>query len=326
LKLHTFDRCFIVSSKITRKGKTTVPVLSSFQRLFDRDCLDELLLLKETAYDCNEKTRELVLFALVAELLSFSHAHRSGKGLHVIKQGQKGTPDVKDVLKKKLEGMQMEHREFYRGIHAANCVMPLQGDARNFQTLTEPVSGEKKQLPPRSIDAVLTSPPYCNSSDYIEMYKLEHWFLDFVKSYEDFRDLSESTIRSHTSFTDSSVKWNHEVVEDICSNLDNLWNKGQEIPDMIRGYFDDLYTSLSEIKKFLRPGGVVLMVVANSCYGEIPLPTDLLLCQAGSSLGFQVKGITTLRKTMTSGQQWKNLGSEEKKLLRESLLTLKAAS
>lgn len=314
----------IVKMEITKKKKVAVPVHSSFKRLFDEKCLNRLLLLKEAAYDHDAGARELLLFALVSELLKFSHAQRYGKGLHINKE--KKLLDVRKQLLIKLRKMQKEQDEFYREISAyhSNCVYPLQGDARNFDTVMDPLSGRKSVLPPKEIDVVITSPPYCNSSDYIEMYKLEHWFLDFVRSYKDFRELSNSTIRSHTTFTRRSVKWRHEVIEDICSHLGGLWNK--KIPDMIRGYFDDIHSSLGEIKRFLRPGGTMFIVVANSSYGGIPVPTDLLLGEAANDHDLDVERILILRKIVTSGQQWRVLGAEDKKFLRESMLILRAPS
>ena len=314
----------IVESEIMKQKKIAVPVLTSFKKLFDEKCLNELLLLKEAAYGLDGGARELLLFALVSELLKFSHAQRYGKGLHIYKEKKRF--HVKRRLLIKLKKMQREQEEFYRGVPAyqSDCVYPLQGDARNFDTIVDPLSGRKKLLPPQKIDVVITSPPYCNSSDYIEMYKLEHWFLDFVRSYEDFRELSNSTIRSHTTFTRRSVKWRHNVIEDLCLQLEGIWSK--KIPDMIRGYFDDLHSSLSEIRHFLRPGGTVFIVVANSSYGGVPVPTDLILSEAANDHDLHVERIVVLRKIVTSGQQWRVLAAEDKKLLRESILILKAAS
>lgn len=115
--------------------------------------------------------------------------------------------------------MKKEYEQFYRGNSPTTSIYPLCGDSRNFDTVVDPLSANYEILPLNKVDCVVTSPPYCNSADYVEMYKLEHWFLDFVKSYDDFRALSHSTIRSHTTFSNSKTTWKHDVIEDICLQL-----------------------------------------------------------------------------------------------------------
>ena len=50
----------VVKSKILEKKAISVPQLSPFNKLFDEKHLNDLLLLKEKAYDCDKKTRELL--------------------------------------------------------------------------------------------------------------------------------------------------------------------------------------------------------------------------------------------------------------------------
>lgn len=296
-----------------------VPVLSSFERLFEKKHLYELLMLKEKAHELQPKVREIFLFALVSELLTFSYAERNGKGLHVNKNKKIPSP-IKTILIK-LKNMKKDYEKFTRNISKFEA-HPLLGDSRDFSTVTDPMISKKGEFPIGNVNIVITSPPYCNSADYIEMYKLEHWFLDFVKSYDDFKTLSYNTIRSHCTFPNNyEVSWTNDVIEEVCSKLDGLWGKKDQIPRMIRGYFDDLHKVFAQTKNILSSEGKVFVVIGNSSYRGIPLPTDLLLSEIAEDLGFKVEKITILRRIMTSGQQWRIIGPEEKNMLRESLLT-----
>lgn len=317
-----FNKAINAVIDINYLAPVKVPAFPSFGRLFTDKQLYKILVLKQIAYNLRGRAQELLLFAIVSKLLDFSQAIRNGKGLHKKKKYQqiRGTK----VIQSMLVSMAKTYKNFRRNmINKKGKVIPLVGDAMNLRQLTDPLQDKIYKLPKHQIDVVLTSPPYCNSSDYIEMYKLEHWFLDFVKSYREFSSLSHSTIRSHLSISEEKIEWTHPVIEDICSYLESngkLWNP--KIPIMIRGYFDDLRKSLQEIRYVLRPKGTVFFIVGNSCYGGVPIPSDLLLAEAAKDLQFKVRNIEIIRKLMTSGQQWKLLTKKDKKILRESLVIL----
>ena len=113
--------------------------------------------------------------------------------------------------------------------------------------ITEEAFNKVKDMP---IGLCVFSPPYANCFDYCEVYKLEFWIGGFVKSYDDFERFRSIALRSHVN-----SKFSHEFsnsnkdVDTIASLISsfNIWNKN--IPDMIRGYFDDME---SMIKNYLK--------------------------------------------------------------------------
>jgi hypothetical protein len=296
------------------------PAHSSFKTLFTQKRIRRLLTLRQVAIRLDQKPSELLLFALSSELVNLSKAERFGKGL---RKKSARPPNVEATLRCTLKKMEKDCAESKNNRYAQS--IPLVGDSRDLGNVVNPLSGEKISLPKGRIDSVITSPPYCNSADYVEMYKLEHWFLRYITSYKGFKEMSSSTIRSHTSFSDTQIRWLHPVVEDICSILEQsqkLWNK--KIPTMIRGYFDDMHTALGQMKLLLRKNGRVILLVANSSYVETPIPTDLLLAEAARDQGLRVQSIRKVRRLTTSWQQWNLMDSRSKKLMRESLLIFRS--
>lgn len=63
------------------------------------------------------------------------------------------------------------------------------------------------------------------------------------------------------------------------------------------------------------------IVVSNSSYGGIVVPTDLLFSIFAEKIGFEVSRIEVARYIITSSQQY-NI-TKEQKLLRESVICLK---
>jgi DNA modification methylase len=287
------------------------PQLSSFQKLFNPEILEKLMILRNTALEEeNEESASLLLFALASGLLSFSWAKRYGKGLHVNEKPCE--KEVEKLILNKLRKMRIEYAAFRgssRKLGSAHVVP---------NSILEVEKTEKVPM----VDAVITSPPYCNSSDYVEMYKLELWFLGYVTRRSEFKELSYRTVRSHLSFNDSRTKWSHPAIDAICNALETmeLWNS--RLPMMIRGYFDDVHSSLAKIGARLKDNGKVILVIGNSSYEGVVIPSDLLLAEAAEDLEFRVETIEVARNLSPSPQQKKMMDEHSGSLMRESIVIL----
>src|SRR5204862_2601953 len=106
---------------------------------------------------------------------------------------------------------------------------------------------------PESVGLFLYSPPYPNAIDYSEIYKLELWLLNFVRSAGEFRQLRLGTLRSHPSvdfpergyLADISGTLVAETIDGIASFVERNHPRA-ETGRMIRNYFDDMYRSLQQ--------------------------------------------------------------------------------
>ena len=206
--------------------------------------------------------------------------------------------------------------------------MILDLDVSNFKSTTNIIEGsfnkaDISQLKGK-IGLTIFSPPYANCFDYFEVYKLEMWMGRFVKSYSDFEPYRSQALRSHvnSSFDHSITNFNKDV-DQIAELLTayNLWNKN--IPDMIRGYFDDMTGILQNIFEVSKIGAEVHIIVANSGYKGILVPTDLLLAEIARKIGFHCDSITYARKIRSSSQQMKLIEETYQDLMRESIVVLR---
>lgn len=112
----------------------------------------------------------------------------------------------------------------------------------------------------------------------------------FVKNYDDFRFYRDMAMRSHVNSSfDHSIKNYVKDVDVIASTIAtyNIWNKN--IPDMLRGYFDDIHELLKRMKNLFVKGAACYIIVANSGYKGILVPTDLLIADIANSLGYKVE-------------------------------------
>lgn len=316
----------ILSSIDSRKSSSIdPPQLSSFngkrKPLFSSRNLQKLLLFKQeiSGIETRGQTEGAMLarLALASILESVSIAKKDGKGLRIT--DNKKTYPVKISLINKLKQMQGDislMRDFK--INPELLYQALTVDTRKSEQVNKSVGSKKA-------DFVMFSPPYLNTFDYTEVYKLELWFLDFVNNYEEFKALRSRTLRSHNLYKWEATKiWHNKVLDKIVDAIKSqeLWTEA--LPAMIQGYFDDMFLSLKNLFNIMEFDSYCIIVVGNSCYGNIPIPTDLLITTAASQIGFEPKEIRIARPLYTSSQQLKFIKDNElNAYMRESIVILK---
>ena len=182
--------------------------------------------------------------------------------------------------------------------------------------------GMGEYLKEGSVEGIIFSPPYANCFDYTEIYKLELWFGGFVKEYPDLKKLRKSSLHSHLNGDLSgTAREKSPQLEQLLSQLEGkkLWDK--KIPQMLRLYYDDMFSVLEECYRALGDSGFCCIVVGNSAYGGVIFPADLLLASYAEEIGFTVDKIEVDRYIITSSQQYE-MTKETGKYLRESVVCL----
>ena len=324
-----------LTSSITPKLKAAnKPGLQIIDKVFMPDILDALLILKFYIYEhFARKTKDFFFLAWLAILEEVSNVYKEGNGIKYRnrKRTSKGYKTIpmeewaelhfpKNRFQFVIDTFTNQIREMLNDIEFGK---PKRYEPRFFEgdalDLTEYVS-------PESTSLVVFSPPYANNFNYFKAYKVELWMGDFVKSYEEMRSITQRSLRSHveTSLTRNSDKsnWYPEQLDELLDLIDpdHLWT--ERIPTAIRGYFYDMHTTLEKIFSILKVGGKCVIVVGNSAYGGVLIPTDAMLAEIASAIGFDVEKIAVARHLTTSSQQKKAL-EPVADYLRESLLVLR---
>ena len=90
-------------------------------------------------------------------------------------------------------------------------------------------------------------------------------------------------------------------------------NWGWNAADMTAQYFGGMRTVLANWAKRLRPGGYAAVVIGDSAFNGVRVPSDELLAECALAEGFRIAGLETFRS------RWNNKHSIK---LRESVLVL----
>jgi DNA modification methylase len=159
----------------------------------------------------------------------------------------------------------------------------------------------------KNFDLVVFSPPYPNSFDYTDVYNLELWMLGYLQDSSSNRLLRNATLSSHVQVKRSFAPAPGEspllikTVASLHKSADQLWSK--HIPDMVGGYFNDLFSLLSALYNPLSVNGSIWMCVGDSQYSGIRIPTARILCELADSIGYRIRLKEPFRSMRSSPQQ-----------------------
>jgi hypothetical protein len=170
-----------------------------------------------------------------------------------------------------------------------------------------------KMLAAKSVDGVITSPPYPNEKDYTRTTRLESVILGFIQTKADLQSVKRGMVRSNTRGVfkaDDDDKWvsdNDEVrkiSEDIEKRRIELGKtSGFErlYPRVTKLYFGGMVRHLSDLRTVLRPGASLAYVVGDQAsYLRIMIRTGKLIAQIAESLGYQVLGTDLFRTRLAT--------------------------
>ncbi len=299
------------------------PLAKTFQKrshlkkwVFDRAVLNGILDIKYAINQLqNVKYQSLFRIALASILLDVSNVYRDGKSIKYKKNWKATNLSRRDVHNKFLRKL---HEVIGPDIELLESVRP---EINNSQFC---IHGDVRQkistLRDKSIDLVVTSPPYLNSRDYTDIYIVELWVLDLIKNYDELRLLRKNTLRSHVQVKHGNVEMVsssilQKAISDLVNNHPDHWNS--ELPGMIKGYFQDIDLLFKKLKVKMLPGKKVFFNVANSAYYGIEIEVDNITSEIAEKNGFKVREIRKARNLRPSSQQ-KDLISS----LRETVIVM----
>ncbi|HDD2124534.1 TPA: hypothetical protein PAP86_004902 [Salmonella enterica] len=166
-----------------------------------------------------------------------------------------------------------------------------------------------------NIDLCIFSPPYPNSFDYTDVYNIELWMLNYLRTNTDNKELRINTLTSHVQVKRDykSYPKGSDLLKKTIEELDGvkslLWNKN--IPSMVGTYFSDMLLIIENIYDNLAKGGEIWMVVGDSKYAGVKISTASILIELMTSKDLKLINNEAFRSMRTSAQQGGQMGLDE---------------
>jgi tRNA G10 N-methylase Trm11 len=165
------------------------------------------------------------------------------------------------------------------------------------------------KLPNMAIDAVVTSPPYLNGTNYFRNTKIELWFLDQIKNKQNLNTFRRRAVTA--GINDVSLGLQKTIENsDLTDLLNELTGKAYDkrIPKMVNDYFADMHTIFSNLKVHLNKNAVLAIDLGDSIYSGVHVKTDEILISVLKSLGYTFDKEIILRKRQSNnGQELKQV-------------------
>ncbi len=273
------------------------------QKCFPPEQLTKLLHLRYTISQMPDPERSFFAIALLNSLKPMSYAKNDGAFLRFKTDvnpktlGETFPPQVKMMLEDIGHSRKNGNGDF----------RIIRGDARVIP------------LKDKSIDGVITSPPYLNRHDYTRIYAIELLF-GFLEDNQALKQLRYKMLRSNVEAKRSVEIRDYQAPERLRKLIDKLSSvhlPNRKVIDMIWGYFEDMFGVLKELSRVCKVGSKIGFVVGNCKYGGIMFPVDELLAEIGESAGLTNKRIVVARYRGNAPQQMREFGKESS---RESIV------
>ena len=139
-----------------------------------------------------------------------------------------------------------------------------------------------------SVDAIITSPPYCGSQKYVRSLKLE--LLLIGSSREELRQIDRQTLGT-------------EAVSQRVSSVGDLLTGDRYVDEIIEVIYDAhpirarmaseyakyLARFATECLRVLKPKGQLLIALGRSTISGVPFPSDRIFARAGMNVGLKLE-------------------------------------
>ncbi len=185
----------------------------------------------------------------------------------------------------------------------------LLGDARAAATV----------LPPRSVDLVVTSPPYPNNYDYADATRLEMTFFGQISRWADLqsavrhllvRSCSQHALDAKDSLVNllqtPHVAAIRTELADVCFTLESLreTKAGKKAyHTMVAAYFLDIAKVWQSLSVVMRPGARACFVIGDSAPYGVHVPADRWMRELAEAVGFKFLNFEPIRQRNI---KWKN--------------------
>jgi hypothetical protein len=160
------------------------------------------------------------------------------------------------------------------------CGKIIQGDARMIP------------LADNSVGGILTSPPYLSRYDYTKVVRPVEQLYYGTNYNKEGRSVQ---LRAHHKayFRKWKGRPNPAVVE-VCDRLNESGKKREA--GAVRSYFEDMEMVLAESMRVLQVGAPLVMVVAGALFAKEYVPSDIIIAEICSEMGFEIEEILRLRE------------------------------
>ncbi|MGB4774041.1 MAG: N-6 DNA methylase, partial [Daejeonella sp.] len=304
--------------KESKKHTLTIPseLKEHFEKVFSQAILEQLSEFQNWFIEQKESAElNFILCAALSTLEEVSNIRKHGSHYRFMNNDNVGVNKKLSFeglsfirsFKTKIKNQIAEHS----AIKESPTATVYNADARNSKL--------KRNV---KADWVITSPPYLNRNNYIAQSKTEMFFGGLLKSFNEYRDLTKRTLRSHVEAESINTETYHDnSIDEIVNLVSHMGESYKGVSEMIHGYFEDMNSVLNNLVNSTKVNCKIAFVVGCSRWSGVVVPTDLLIAKIAEQTGkYELEQIEVVRYKGNAPQQMARFGRYP---VRESVVILK---
>lgn len=150
------------------------------------------------------------------------------------------------------------------------------------------------------IDAVITSPPYLNGTNYFRNTKLELWFLKELSSKNSLRQFRDDALTSaicdvKKEYSNLDIDLHSPLLKKTLQRLEET-AYDRRIPLMAKCYFVEMHELFLGLTRHLNNNAKLFIDLGDSIFGGVHIPTDLILNEVLGGIGYRFDKRIVLRE------------------------------
>ncbi len=245
--------------------------------------------------------KDIFRLALGAVMVSFSNYSYEPS------LGRRSTSGKSDILDADVAGIIAgKLEEFVQDIIYLRSVVKTDNGNPSFSLFNKSYFEMNGELRPRSIDLLVTSPPYLNNYHYVRNTRPQLYWLglatESLKSLEEFSfGKYWQTVRSRPRVeADFDLRELKSLIGKIRQiNPEKGPYGGPGWANYATTYFNDCLKFLKVTSRIMKKGAPVVVVIGNNILQGIELKTDLFFAQLGEQLGYRIIDLHQVRTKRT---------------------------
>ena len=261
-----------------RFERIEVKVSNSLKQLFPKPVLEDVFFFKKVLQGIQEPVyRDFFSLGLMRAAEMASYIYRDGAVVKAVKD----KPRIPSLRKAFRRTVNMMIKDVEKDPLTDARVEIWLGDARRMEFIQD-----------RSVDAIITSPPYLNKIEYTKCYWPE---------YELFLpNAAPAGLRSYIGVRP------HEIEYEKYSG---------DLPLAAYLYFKDMEQALSEIYRVLTDEGRVCMVVGGGVFPDKVIEVDAAIAELAEGVGFKVDEILAVGKRAATTRRVIKIGETRESII-----------
>jgi len=271
----------LFKNKITFK-KVSTPNFFNIEYWFKPDVIKALSIIKGEILGLKERKIRDFYKVVFSETVRESSNIRNGEfKLFRIPEEKlvNYNPDVLSIFLRKARRNIMGMRDFL-------SILNSNGGSKIPAYILNEDARQKTSIPDKSIDLIVTSPPYGDSKTtvaYGQYSRLSLQWLDFNQN--DWREIDKISLGGKVA-KDNGAREISRILDKTLKKIEKFDSKRAKD---VSNFYNDMLLCLKELDRIMAPKGTICFVVGNRTVKGVRIPTDDILVEMFNYFGFKHK-------------------------------------